>query len=184
MGRSQAVRQRILIPPRGGSNPPAPATQSPNNRNVPVPGRNPAFAGEECVCLWGGDGETRARPLKVSKLLRVSRHQKSKAAISSAILIRDVRRDAVCCRGADHPIKWDQTPWRVIMARAIPCACHAIQNENAAFDSTKRVEWPCTHRPSVQISAARGRSSRPAQSRPQSCLKFRCNVSCVSLLMI
>ena len=26
MGRSQAVRQRILIPPSGGSNPPAPAT--------------------------------------------------------------------------------------------------------------------------------------------------------------
>ena len=130
--------------------------------------------------MWGDE----SGPLKVSKLLRVSRHQNSKAAISSAILIRDVRRDAVCCRGADHPIKRDQTPWRVIMARAIPCACHAIQNENAAFDSTKSCEWPCTHRPSVQISAARGRSSRPAQSRPQSCLKFRCNVSCVSLLMI
>src|SRR5262249_57185605 len=28
MGRSQVVRQRILIPPFGGSSPPAPATQS------------------------------------------------------------------------------------------------------------------------------------------------------------
>jgi hypothetical protein len=28
LGRSQVVRQRILIPPFGGSSPPAPATQS------------------------------------------------------------------------------------------------------------------------------------------------------------
>src|ERR1700722_13059680 len=30
LGRSQVVRQRILIPPSGGSNPPAPATHSAN----------------------------------------------------------------------------------------------------------------------------------------------------------
>jgi hypothetical protein len=29
VGRSQAVRQRILIPPCGGSNPPAPANTAP-----------------------------------------------------------------------------------------------------------------------------------------------------------
>src|SRR5882757_6010644 len=34
MGRSQAVRQRILIPPFGGSIPPAPASQSLNLREV------------------------------------------------------------------------------------------------------------------------------------------------------
>ena len=57
MGRSQVVRQRILIPPYGGSNPPAPATHSGRSGDLRSPGESPgipavcgAFLGAEtCV---------------------------------------------------------------------------------------------------------------------------------------
>src|ERR1700730_4231945 len=41
MGRSQVVRQRILIPPFGGSSPPAPASQSGLHRYLRESLRNP-----------------------------------------------------------------------------------------------------------------------------------------------
>ena len=45
LGRSQVVRQRILIPPSGGSNPPAPATHSRNWETSPYAAQSPAFCG-------------------------------------------------------------------------------------------------------------------------------------------
>src|ERR1700730_16725487 len=45
MGRSQVVRQRILIPPFGGSSPPAPASQSGLHRYLREGLRNPRELG-------------------------------------------------------------------------------------------------------------------------------------------
>jgi hypothetical protein len=45
MGRSQVVRQRILIPPFGGSSPPAPASQSGLHQLLPLDHRNPRDEG-------------------------------------------------------------------------------------------------------------------------------------------
>ena len=45
LGRSQVVRQRILIPPSGGSNPPAPATYSLHSENLPHAAQSPVSRG-------------------------------------------------------------------------------------------------------------------------------------------
>ena len=63
LGRSQVVRQRLLVPPCAGSNPAAPATQSVLCRAVsPLCGISPGFRGlPDLISIWrrqiavGGD---------------------------------------------------------------------------------------------------------------------------------
>jgi hypothetical protein len=60
LGRSQVVRQRILIPPSGGSNPPAPATHSANVQTSRHGAESPAFCGPLRARRLETDGTCRA----------------------------------------------------------------------------------------------------------------------------
>ena len=99
LGRSQVVRQRILIPPSGGSNPPAPATHSRNAETSPHPVQSPVFCGplraRRLETAWNGspDAQLAGRSLTSNfqspEFARVlCRYRFALAQVGSYLLLR------------------------------------------------------------------------------------------------